>query len=224
MTLVVCLGMAWVLLLPRRYVVKVAQFWFHAVAWIEKYVGGLTYRLVHPDYVPAGPCIIASKHQSSWETFKLHVLFGDPAIVLKWELQLIPFWGWFMFRAGMIAINRKGRTKALSAMVKKARQVLADGRKIVIFPQGTRIPPGEKAPYKSGIAALYSALDVPIIPMAHNAGCFTTRGGWITKGGTVTLEFLPPIPSGLKRDDMMRRLEISLEEASDRLAANPETV
>lgn len=220
MSLVVCLGMSWVLLLPRRYVVKVAQFWFHSVAWIEKYVGGLSYRLVNAHYVPKGPCLIASKHQSSWETFKLHVLFGDPAIILKWELQLIPFWGWFMYRSGMIAINRNGRTKALSSMIKRAKQVLADGRKIVIFPQGTRIPPGEKAPYKSGIAALYGALDVPIVPMAHNAGCFTTRGGWIKRGGTVTIEFLPPIPTGLKRDEMMQRLETELEEAADRLSAN----
>ncbi|MBV8061425.1 MAG: 1-acyl-sn-glycerol-3-phosphate acyltransferase [Alphaproteobacteria bacterium] len=217
MTFVVCISMAWVLLLPRWYVVKVAQFWFHAVAWIEKYVGGLSYRILNPENMPQGACLVASKHQSSWETFKLHVLFGDPAIVLKWELQLIPFWGWFMYRAGMIAINRKGRTRALSAMIKKARQALAQGRKIVIFPQGTRIAPGEKAPYKSGVAALYGALDVPIVPVAHNAGCFTTRGGWIKKGGTITLEFLPPIPAGLKRDEMMRRLESALEEASDSL-------
>jgi 1-acyl-sn-glycerol-3-phosphate acyltransferase len=216
-TSVMCFLMLWSLLLPRRQMLYVVHLWLHQIEWIERHIGNMTWRVVGRAHVPKGACIIASKHQSAWETFKLHLLFGDPAIVLKRELLNIPIWGWYLRRSGMIPIDRAGRTKALSAMMQAAHRAADAGRKIVIFPQGTRIEPGAQKPYKSGVAALYQELHLPIVPMALNSGLLWPKKGFLKKSGTITIEFLPPIPSNLPREEMMKRLKDSLESASERL-------
>ncbi|MDX2027605.1 MAG: lysophospholipid acyltransferase family protein [Alphaproteobacteria bacterium] len=218
LTAVMCFLMIWVLPLPRQQILRVVHLWLKQVAWVEKHIGGLTYRIIGREYVPKGACIIASKHQSAWETFKLHILFYDPAIVLKKELLNIPIWGWYLRRAGMIPIDRAGRARALSAMMQAAHATVRAQRKIVIFPQGTRVAPGAEKSYKSGIAALYQELNVPIVPMALNSGVFWPKNSFLKKPGIITIEFLPPIPPGLERSTMMERLRSGLEAASDRLA------
>jgi 1-acyl-sn-glycerol-3-phosphate acyltransferase len=217
-TALMCVLLIWTLPLPRHYMLRVVHFWLAQVAWIEKHIGGITYRVVGRSHVPKGACIIASKHQSAWETFKLHVFFGDPAIVLKKELLDIPIWGWYLRRSGMIPIDRAGRARALSRMLRAAHRAADAGRKIVIFPQGTRVAPGAVKPYKSGIAALYRELNLPIIPMALNSGLLWPKGSFIKRPGVITVEFLPPIPTGLPRGEMTARLKENLETASDRLA------
>jgi 1-acyl-sn-glycerol-3-phosphate acyltransferase len=218
-TAVMCCLLVWTLLLPRGGMLWVVHLWLYQVAWIEKHIGGITYRVIGQSYVPKGSCIIAAKHQSAWETFKLHMLFGDPAIVLKKELLDVPVWGWYLRRSGMIPIDRGGRGKALSVMMQAAHRAVDAGRKIVIFPQGTRVAPGVVKPYKSGIAALYQDLNVPVVPMALNSGLFWPKNGFMKKPGTIIIEFLPPIPSGLPREAMMTRLKEDLEVASEKLAA-----
>jgi 1-acyl-sn-glycerol-3-phosphate acyltransferase len=195
----------------------VVHLWLRQIEWIERHIGGIAWRVVGRAHVPKGACIIASKHQSAWETFKLHLLFGDPAIVLKRELLDIPIWGWYLRKSGMIPIDRAGRAHALSAMMQAAHEAADTGRKIVIFPQGTRIVPGEQKPYKSGVAALYQELNLPIVPMALNSGLFWPKTGFIKKPGVITVEFLPPIPPGLPREAMMERLKDGLESASRKL-------
>lgn len=219
-TAIMCFLMIWVLPLPRNYVLKVVHLWLSQIAWIERNIGGITYRVVGREHVPEGACIIAAKHQSAWETFKLHVLFGDPAIVLKKELLSIPIWGWYLKASGMIPIDRGGRSKALSAMMDTAHKAANAGRKIVIFPQGTRIPPGQEKPYKSGVAALYQELNIPIVPMALNSGLLWGKNSFIKKPGIITVEFLPSIPPGLPRDQMMEKLKTELEAATARLTAS----
>jgi 1-acyl-sn-glycerol-3-phosphate acyltransferase len=113
------------LLFPRRIIVKAVYIWLASVAWVEKHVGGIDYRVIGRDYVPAGACIIASKHQSEWETFKIHLLVNDPAIVLKRELLNIPLIGWYMSRSGSIPIDRSGRAKTVNAMRDAARKAAA---------------------------------------------------------------------------------------------------
>lgn len=212
-----CLGLLWTLPLPRRAMLRVVHFWLAGVEWIEKNIGHLTYTVRGREHVPPGACIVACKHQSAWETFKLHRLFDDPAVVLKEELLNIPFWGWYVRRAGMIPIDRAGGTKALGGMMRAAHAAVREGRKIVIFPQGTRLAPGVWKPYKSGVAALYQELKLPVVPMAHNSGLFCPKGSFVKKPGSITIEFLPPIPPGLTRDAMMARLERELEGAANRL-------
>jgi 1-acyl-sn-glycerol-3-phosphate acyltransferase len=218
---VMSFGMVAALLLPRKGVVRAVYIWLGTVAWVEKHLGGISYRVIGGENVPKGACIIASKHQSEWETFKLHLLLRDPAIVLKRELLSIPVIGWYMSRSGSIPIDRAGRTKTLSAMTEAARKAAAEGRPIVIFPEGTRSAPGESRPYKSGVAALYQELNLPIVPMALNSGLLWPKNAFIKKRGVVTVEFLPPIPPGLPREEMMQRLRDELEPAALRLLKAP---
>ena len=215
--IVMPLSMIWSLLLPRRAVFWAVMVWLTVVAWVEKYLCGISFRVIGREHIPPGACIVAAKHQSEWETFKLHILLGDVAIVLKKELLRIPVIGWYMARSGSIGIDRGGRTAAIAGMVKAAKAAAAEGRRIVIFPEGTRASPGEQRPYKSGVAALYQELNLPVVPMALNSGVLWPRNSFFKKPGVVTVEFLPPIPPGLSREDMMQRLRDELEPAALRL-------
>lgn len=206
------------LLLPRKQTVKGVEIWLGTVAWVENHLGGIDYKVIGRENIPKGACIIASKHQSEWETFKMHLLLKDPAIVLKRELLNIPLIGWWMSRSGSIAIDRSARTKAISGMTLAARKAAAEGRPIVIFPEGTRVAVGESRPYKSGVAALYQDLNIPVVPLALNSGLLWSKNSFFKKPGTVTVEFLPPIPPGLPRDEMMQKLRDTLEPAALRLA------
>jgi len=219
LTTVMCFLMLWVLPLPTPYILAVARFWLRQVAWIEKYIGGFDYRVIGAEYIPQGSCIIAAKHQSAWETLKLHLLFRDPAIVLKKELLSIPLWGSYLRRGGVIPIDRKAGTAALAVMLKAAHHAVAQKRKIIIFPQGTRVAPGETRPYKNGVATLYQELAVPVVPMALNSGVYWPKNSFIKKPGTITIEFLPPILPGLSREEFMARLKNELETATGRIVA-----
>jgi 1-acyl-sn-glycerol-3-phosphate acyltransferase len=205
--------------MSRRALMAAVLTYMRVLAAAERWILGLDYRVVGREHLPAGPCIVAAKHESTWETMKLHLLIHDPAVVLKSELSRIPLWGWFAKRAGMISVERGAGVRAITSMVRDARERVAEGRSIVIFPQGTRVAPGEWRPYRSGVGALYAALDLPVVPMALNSGVFWGRRAISKRGGTVTVEFLPPIPPGLPQAEMMARLERELEAASDRLSA-----
>ncbi|MDX9689903.1 MAG: 1-acyl-sn-glycerol-3-phosphate acyltransferase [Proteobacteria bacterium] len=217
-TLVPTILFIWVIFLPHDKLIRVIRFWQSSVTFFERTIIGLDYRVIGWENVPEGACIIAAKHQSAWETCKLNVLFYDPSIVLKKELMRVPVWGWYAKASGLIPVDRKGGAKALALMMKAAQRSVAQGRKIVIFPQGTRVKPGQHKPYKVGVAALYQELNVPIVPMAVNSGLFWPKNSFIKKPGVATIEFLPAIPAGLSRSAVMRRLEDALETASNRLA------
>ncbi|MFN3076024.1 MAG: lysophospholipid acyltransferase family protein [Alphaproteobacteria bacterium] len=169
--------------------------------------------------LPTGPAILASKHQSAWETFALHLLVRDPVYVLKRELFLIPLVGWLMWRTGMIGIDRSRGTAALKGMVRGAAKALAERRQIIIFPEGTRTAPGATALYHPGVALLYQNFDVPLIPVALNSGLFWGRRSFLKYPGTVLVEFLPPVPAGLSRREFLSQLRDRIEGASERLAA-----
>jgi 1-acyl-sn-glycerol-3-phosphate acyltransferase len=216
-TALMCFLMVWTFVLPYRLLLVFVRMWLRHITWMERHIAGITYAVKGRDHLPAGACIIAAKHQSAWETFKIHMLFDDPAVVLKKELLEIPLWGRYLARSGMIPIDRKGGAKALSEMMAAAHKAAEQGRKIVIFPQGTRIPPGVDRPYKNGVAALYRELNVPVIPMAVNSGLCWPKNSFIKTPGKITIEFLPPIMPGLAREDFMARLKNELEGASNRL-------
>jgi 1-acyl-sn-glycerol-3-phosphate acyltransferase len=219
-TAFLCFALLWMLLLPRRRMVAVVRWYLGTVAWLERVVLRLDHVVIGRDKLPAGGgYIIAAKHQSAWETMQLHLIFDDPAIVLKRELMSIPIWGWYARKAGMIPIDRGSPTAALRSMVRNAQPVIDEQRPIVIFPQGTRTAPGAKAPYRAGVAMLYDKARIPVVPVALNSGLFWPRRSFGKKPGTITVEILDPIPAGLPRAAMMERLETALEAASDRLLA-----
>jgi 1-acyl-sn-glycerol-3-phosphate acyltransferase len=157
---------------------------------------------------------------SMWDTVALYLLLDDPAVVLKRDLRLIPFYGWYTWKAGSIAIDRDGKASALRQMAASAKRAMAEGRSILIFPEGTRKPPGASPDYKPGVAGLYGQLNAPCVPVALNSGLFWTGpGGFLKKRGRIVVQFLEPIPSGLRRREFMATLEERIERATDALLA-----
>jgi 1-acyl-sn-glycerol-3-phosphate acyltransferase len=203
---------------PPYATIAGANTWIRAILWLLRVTVGLDYRVVGAANRPTGPVLIASKHQSAWETLALVVVLRDPVFILKKELLAIPFFGWYAHRAGMIGIDRKGGAAALKQMMADARAARDAGRPIVIFPEGTRTAPGAVPRYQTGIAALYQMLNVPVVPVALNSGLFWGRRAFVKQPGTITLEMLPPIAPGLPREAFMHRLQDVIEGASTRLA------
>lgn len=208
-----------VLLLPRRYAWAVGRMYVRHVMVLLRSLVGLDYRIRGAAHLPHGAAIVAMKHQSAWDTLILALLFSDPAVVLKRELLLLPVFGWWQMKLGMIAVDRGAGARALKQIVTQAREKLAQGRTIVIFPQGTRTAPGASRPYQPGLAALYLQLGVPVVPVALNSGLFWRRRSFLRRAGTITLEFLPPIAPGLSRADFQAKLEQAIEGATRRLEA-----
>ncbi|MEX0758775.1 MAG: lysophospholipid acyltransferase family protein, partial [Tistlia sp.] len=167
-----------------------------------------------------GGLLIASKHQSAWDTLVFPLLVRDPAYVLKRELLLVPFFGWIMWRLRMIAVDRKGGAAALRRMLAAARRIVGrERRPLVIYPEGTRTAPGDSRPYHPGVAALYGELGVPVVPVALNSGLYWPRQSFLRRPGRIVLEFLEPIPPGLPRRQFLAELEARIEPASRRLLA-----
>ncbi len=219
-TFVCCLLLLGLLAVPRRWMMAVVEAYMRALKGLERVILGLDYRVVGREHLPDGPCIVAAKHQSLWETMTLHLLVADPSVVLKQELMDLPMWGWYARKAGMIGVRRGGGAPAIRRMVADARAPVAAGRPLIIFPQGTRTAPGVWRRYRGGVAALYEALDLPVVPLALNAGMFWGRRRFLKFPGTITLEFLPPIPAGLPTDEMMPALVDRLEAATDALVVD----
>lgn len=218
-TAIIALLGAPVLLLPRSAVLAWARFWIAFVLWWLRVTCRLTHRVVGLENLPEGPVIIACKHQSSWETLSFTLLFPNIAIVLKRELLFIPIVGWAMAKAGNIAVARGEGATALRGLVKQGKAAIAQGRSIVIFPEGTRVAPGDVKPYQVGTAALYRQLGIPVVPVALNSGVFWGRRKFIKRPGTITLQVLPPIPAGLGRDAFMETLRERIETATTHLVA-----
>lgn len=212
---IICLPL---LLAPARAIHAAGTFWIAGSLWLLKICVGLGVREVGTENLPAGPALFAAKHQSAWETLYLSWRLNHPAFVLKKELLMIPLFGWFLKRVGMVAIDRSGKAAALKKMVADAKAIFAQGRPVIIFPEGTRVAPGASKPYQPGIAALYAQLDVPVVPVALNSGLFWGRKAILKKPGTITIEYLPAIPPGLDRKTFMRELEARIEGAAARLA------
>jgi len=167
--------------------------------------------------IPKGGCLVASKHQSMWETFMLSPLFYDPGYVYKRELEKIPLFGAYLRKFDMVPIDRDGRASALRDMTRITARKLGEGRQIIIFPEGTRREPGAPPDYKTGIALLYAAANVPVVPVALNSGVYWSKYLWRGKPGRLVVDILPPIPPGLPRDEFMARLQTQLEAAADKL-------
>ena len=205
--------------LPRRFMTAMVRTWVRGILGLMRRLVGQRADIRGRDLLPEGAFIVASKHQSAWETLIFNVVLAEPAIVVKRELYAIPGFGWELRAAGMIVIDRAGGARALKALVRDARAVAAEGRPVVVFPEGTRMAPGASAAFQPGIAALYGALGVPVVPAAVNSGLYWARRGFIKRPGTMVLEFLAPIEPGLERRAFVARLESVIETATGRLIA-----
>jgi len=205
------------LVLPRRAILEVVRFWARSNNWLLRTICGITFELRGLERIPPGPLLVASKHQSLWETFALVPLFADPAFILKRELMWLPLFGWYAWKAEMIPVDRGARSQALAAISARAKIELARNRQIVIFPEGTRRPPGAAPSYKYGVVHLYVESGVPCLPVALNSGLFWPRRSFRRYPGTIVAEFLDPIAPGLDRQVFFERLQQVVETATARL-------
>lgn len=207
------------LVLPRICLLKIAKVWTQGVIFICKFAMGLRFKIIGKDNLSTTPSLFAVKHQSAWETIIFYDLLSDPSVVLKHDLLWIPLFGWYLKKLGMVPLLRtknKG-TKDLKRLLKSAEQAISRGQSIVIFPEGTRSLPSQKGIYQSGVASLYLHLNIPVIPVAHNAGLFWPRRGFFKRSGQITLEILDPIKPGLSRKEFMSILESRIESKTQEL-------
>lgn len=207
------------LLIGRPAVMWVRRNWIALMLAMTRWVADIQLEIRGGENLPSKPVIFAAKHQSAWETLFLNELLNEPAIVLKRELTRIPIFGAFINGSGMVPIDRSDGVAALKLIVRAARPVIDGGRSILIFPQGTRVAPGDHRPYQPGVFALYRSLRVPVVPIALNSGMYWPRNAFWKRSGTVVVEVLPPIPPGLDRDAFMARLEEVTESTTTRLEA-----
>ncbi len=205
------------LLLPRRYARACIRACALVTLWLLRTVCGIGAEFRGTGKLPKTPCIIACKHQSAWETFGLFVVLDAPVFILKRELMWVPFFGWYAWKAGYIAVDRSAGLAALTRMTARAKAALADGYQLVIFPEGTRRPPGAEPDYKPGIAHLYGRTGVPCVPIALNSGLHWPRRSLLRPPGTIILEILDPIAPGLDRASFLTRLQETVEDATARL-------
>lgn len=199
----------------RKGFMRVAKAWARSSLWLLRITAGT--RVEVRGTIPPGGLLVAAKHQSFLETFALIALFEDAAFILKRELMWIPFFGWYLAKAGMVPIDRKGGSAALVAMNNRAREAVASGRQILIFPEGTRRSAGAPPAYKYGVAHLYENLGVPCLPVGLNSGLFWPRRRFLRRPGTIVIEMLEPIPPGLDRNEAFRLIQERIEASSNRL-------
>jgi len=203
------------LALPMRYRTRAARFWAQGVLVLLRWIVGLDHRVIGLENLPDGASVIASKHQSAWDTIVFLALLPAPVYVLKQELMWIPIYGWYAKRTNMIPVDRSAGASALKSLIAKARPILAAGRAIVIFPQGTRTPVGSTLPYLPGVYSVATALSgTPVVPVALNSGKFWGRRAILKRPGVITLQFLEPMPQGLDRRAFMAQLESRIEAAT----------
>jgi len=185
---------------------RTVQVWGRMAIFFLKPIAGISYRVEGAENIPTGGAIIASNHQSMWETMAIYALAPNPVIVFKKELLYIPVYGWWARAAGNITIDRSGGAKALRALARSAKDHIEAGEQLIIFPEGTRVPPGEETAFQPGVAGIYTAANAPCVPAAHDSGRFWRHHEGKMAPGCITLRFLPAIPAGLDRKTFMKEL------------------
>lgn len=204
-------------LLTRRATLWGIRYWTYGVLALMRIVLGLDYRVSQKAKLPLETAIYACKHQSAWETIALWVLVPNPVFVIKKELYRLPVMGWWIRRSGCIALDRSAGMSAVKKLIKEAQERAAEGYNIIIFPEGTRMVPGETRDYLPGIAALYKYLKAPIVPIAVNSGLFWRRNAFLKKSGVIDVVFLEPLPAGRDTKPLLTELQAQIEAESQKL-------
>ena len=193
--------------------------WAGGVLWLLEHVAGITYAVRGAEHIPQGGALIASKHQSAWDTMMFHLFVSQSIYVTKQEVTRIPLYGAVARGIGSISVDRRGGAKALKGLIRDCRAALENGHQVIIFPEGTRVAPGARLPYQPGVAAIYSMLGCPVTPVALNSGLFWGRRDFFKRPGRIIVEFLPAIEPGLDRKRFLAELEQRIEAATAALIA-----
>ena len=207
------------LAMRRRACLAVIRVWARTSVWLLHAICGTRIEFRNLHLLPKGASILAVKHQSFLETFALITVLDDFSYILKKELTVVPFFGWYVRASEQIALDRSKRGGAIALLKTAVREKLEAGRQVVIFPEGTRKPIAAPPDYKVGVAALCASSCVPCTPVALNTGLFWPRRSFRRRPGTVVIEFLPPIATGLAKRDFMRALQDAIEPATEALVA-----
>ena len=168
-------------------------YWCRFAVWLTSAMLGIRYEVTGAEHVPSQPCVILAKHQSTWETFFLSCYFQPLSQVLKRELLYIPFFGWAMAMLKPIAIDRSNPKAALKQLAKQGHECLEQGAWVLIFPEGTRLPVGQIGKFTRGGAALAVNANLPVLPIAHNAGAYWPKQGWAKRAGTIQVVIGAPM-------------------------------
>lgn len=202
---------------PRSALRRGIRIWAKTLIWGLRVIGGVRLEVRGLHNIPPGACLIAAKHQSMFDIVPAFAYLPDALFVMKKELMRIPVFGWHNLKQRSIVVDRGGEASAMRKLIADARDRFKEPRQLLIFPEGTRRPPGAEPAYKPGVAGIYRDLETPCVPVATNTGLHINSAGIVTSRGTVVFEVLEPIPAGLKRGDFMRLLQERIETASDAL-------
>jgi 1-acyl-sn-glycerol-3-phosphate acyltransferase len=205
------------ILMPPRAFMSVAKSWARSSIWLMRVVCRTRVDYRGLEKIPKGPLIVASKHQSMWETFALLQFFDRPLFIYKRELAWIPFFGWYLIKSNMIGVDRGGGMRSLMEMARRAPEEVRRGRQLIIFPEGTRTAVDAPPSYKTGVGQIYVNSRVRCLPVALNSGLFWPRRTFMRYPGTLVVEFLDPLPPGLSRKEFIARVSTAIEDATSRL-------
>ena len=215
---ILLLATLWIILpFPRLIFRRAIAFWPKLIFPLMRGILGLDFEQRGLNNLPSGPVIFAVKHQSTWDTMFFLWLDKNNSYIMKEELNKIPFWKSYMTKAGHIVVDRKGGLATMRQMIKDTKNVLQEGRSVVIFPEGTRTQPGKSEVYHPGVAALYGQTKVPIIPVALNSGIYWGRREFRKSAGKIIIEFLKPMEKGLKKTEFVSELKSIVEAATRKL-------
>lgn len=206
-------------IVPKPEAWKIAKMWAYSHLWLQHKICGSTYEFRGLENLdPHANQLVASKHQSAWETYTMILFFKDPGYILKRELMYIPLFGWYMAKMKVVPVDRGKGALALASMANNARQYMIEhNRQIIIYPEGTRTTPGAETRYKYGLTYLYNDLKVPVQPVALNSGLYWGRRAPDIFPGKIIMEFLPKIAPGMEEGDFSRHVREVIESASNRL-------
>jgi 1-acyl-sn-glycerol-3-phosphate acyltransferase len=204
-------------LMPRWAIMNIARYWARSSIWLMRVICNTKVEYRGLEKIPLGPLIVASKHQSMWETFALLQFFDQPLYILKRELKWIPLFGWYLIKSNMIGVVRGAGGRSLVEMARRAGEEVRRGRQLIIFPEGTRTAVDAAPRYKTGVGQVYVDCGVTCLPVALNSGLFWPRRTFMRYPGTLVVEFLDPLPPGLSRDEFLARVSTVIEGATNRL-------
>ena len=204
-------------LAPRKMAWWVPKFWARSNNWLMARMVGTTFEIEGLENIPKGGYIFAPKHQSFWDVFGLLPWLDDPVYILKRELTWIPLFGWYVMKMRMIPVNRSAKGKVMMDVMRRTKAEMDAGRQLIIYPEGTRRPPGAAPDYKYGIARLYRDLQVPVVPVVMHPGLFWPRRKFLRFPGHFRVRVLEPIMPGLDPDVFHQTLIERMETASDAL-------
>src|SRR3954452_17333605 len=205
--------------MPRTALLTVARWWAYSSIFLMRLICNIKVEYRGVEKIPKGPLIVASKHQSMWETFALLQFFPQPLYILKRELKWIPFFGWYLIKTNMIGVVRGAGGRSLIEMARRAGEEVRRSRQLIIFPEGTRTAVDAPPRYKTGVAQVYVDCGVPCLPVALNSGLFWPRRTFLRYPGTIVVEFLDLLPPGLTRDEFIAQVSTAIEGATRRLVA-----